>query len=94
MSDIELAGIVAEDDAVAQEAMRLDAAPQRTLGGDARRIGRDGELGDAKLVEVGRPCGVVAREGDQFFHGDVHEGVVHYQVLCRTHYRRGQLRAQ
>ncbi|MFI5036564.1 MAG: thymidine kinase [Acidimicrobiales bacterium] len=37
--------------------------------------------------------GVVAREGDQFFHGDVHEGVVHYQVLCRTHYRRGQLRA-
>ena len=35
--------------------------------------------------------GVVAREGDQFFHGDVREGVVHYQVLCRTHYRLGQL---
>jgi len=35
--------------------------------------------------------GVVAREGDQFFTGDVHEGVVHYQVLCRTHYRLGQL---
>ncbi len=37
--------------------------------------------------------GVVARQGDQFFHGDVNEGVVHYQVLCRTHYRSGQLRA-
>jgi thymidine kinase len=35
--------------------------------------------------------GVVAREGDQFFTGDVREGVVHYQVLCRTHYRLGQL---
>ena len=35
--------------------------------------------------------GVVAREGTQFFTGDVSEGVVHYQVLCRTHYRLGQL---
>lgn len=35
--------------------------------------------------------GVVAREGDQFFTGDVNEGIVHYQVLCRTHYRLGQL---
>ena len=37
--------------------------------------------------------GVVAREGSQFFTGDVSEGVVHYQVLCRRHYRLGQLRA-
>jgi thymidine kinase len=36
--------------------------------------------------------GVIAREGSQFFTGDVSEGVVHYQVLCRTHYRTGQLR--
>ena len=35
--------------------------------------------------------GVVAREGDQFFFGDVSDGAVHYQVLCRTHYRAGQL---
>ncbi len=35
--------------------------------------------------------GVVAREGDQFFYGDVSDGVVHYQVLCRTHYGIGQL---
>ncbi len=38
--------------------------------------------------------GVVAREGNQLFTGDVNEGVVHYQVLCRTHYRSGQLRAE
>jgi thymidine kinase len=37
--------------------------------------------------------GVVAREGDQFFFGNVHEGAVYYQVLCRTHYRLGQLGA-
>ncbi len=35
--------------------------------------------------------GVVARAGDQFVYGDVQTGVVHYQVLCRTHYRLGQL---
>lgn len=35
--------------------------------------------------------GVVAREGTQFVTGDVREGAVHYQVLCRTHYRLGQL---
>ncbi len=35
--------------------------------------------------------GVVAREGNQFFTGDVIHGNVHYQVLCRRHYRAGQL---
>jgi thymidine kinase len=35
--------------------------------------------------------GIVAREGDQFFTGDVVQGVTHYQVLCRKHYRLGQL---
>jgi thymidine kinase len=43
---------------------------------------------NARIVD-----GVVARQGTQFFTGDVSEGVVHYQVLCRTHYRSGQLRA-
>lgn len=37
--------------------------------------------------------GVVAREGSQFVTGDVSEGAVHYQVLCRAHYRLGQLSA-
>ncbi|MFY9783116.1 MAG: thymidine kinase [Acidimicrobiales bacterium] len=37
--------------------------------------------------------GVVARQGSQFVTGDVSEGAVYYQVLCRTHYRLGQLSA-
>jgi thymidine kinase len=44
---------------------------------------------NARVVE-----GVVAREGTLFVTGDVNEGVVHYQVLCRTHYRSGQLSAE
>lgn len=47
--------------------------------------GRKGRC-NARVVD-----GVVAREGSQVFFGDVAEGVVHYQVLCRTHYRLGQL---
>jgi len=43
---------------------------------------------NARIVD-----GIVARQGDQFFTGDVAEGVVHYQVLCRAHYRSGQLHA-
>ncbi|NNN03262.1 MAG: thymidine kinase [Acidimicrobiaceae bacterium] len=35
--------------------------------------------------------GQVARSGDQFLTGDVVPGAVHYQVLCRKHYRTGQL---
>jgi thymidine kinase len=35
--------------------------------------------------------GVVAREGSQFLTGDVAQGTIHYQVLCRAHYRSGQL---
>ncbi len=47
-----------------------------------------GEKGrcNARVVD-----GVVAREGSQFLTGDVARGRVHYQVLCRSHYRSGQL---
>jgi len=41
---------------------------------------------NARIVD-----GVVAREGDQFFTGDVVHGTIHYQVLCRKHYRSGRL---
>lgn len=47
--------------------------------------GRKGRC-NARVVD-----GVVAREGTQFVTGDVTEGAVHYQVLCRRHYRLGQL---
>jgi thymidine kinase len=35
--------------------------------------------------------GVITRQGSQIVTGDVFHGVVHYQVLCRKHYRTGQL---
>jgi thymidine kinase len=50
--------------------------------------GRKGRC-NARVVD-----GVVAREGTQIVTGDVHQGAVHYQVLCRTHYRLGQLSAE
>ena len=50
--------------------------------------GRKGRC-NARVVD-----GVVAREGSQFYFGDVAQGVVHYQVLCRTHYRLGELRRE
>ena len=39
LADIELTGLVADDDGVGQEAMRLDAAPQGALGRDQNRVG-------------------------------------------------------
>jgi hypothetical protein len=57
-ADIELASIVAEDDGVGEEAMRLDAAPQRALGRKPHRIlhrlqirldaGRDAQTGQMR----------------------------------------------
>jgi thymidine kinase len=44
---------------------------------------------NARIVE-----GRVAREGTLFVTGDVSQGSVHYQVLCRRHYRLGQLSEQ
>src|SRR3979409_1923840 len=60
LADIELTGVVADNDGVGQEAMRLDAAPQGALGGDYDRIGSDAERRDAETVEIcgkGRPIG-------------------------------------
>jgi hypothetical protein len=37
-TDIELTGIVADDDGVLEQPMRLDAAPERPLGRDQHRI--------------------------------------------------------
>ena len=40
-ADVELPGIVTQHDGIAQEFVRLNAAPQRALGGDPDRLGRD-----------------------------------------------------
>jgi len=60
LADIELPGIVAGprkggDDAVAQEAMGLNAAPRRTFGGDQHGIRIDLEGRNAELFKVRVP---------------------------------------
>ena len=54
-ADVELAGVVADNDHVAQEAVGLDAAPQRALRGDQQGVGLDGERGYAQPFEMGCP---------------------------------------
>ena len=61
MSDIELVGIVAGDDSVAQEAMRLDRTSQGSFSGNFYRIGRDSEPRDAKALQMRRPCGCIGK---------------------------------
>jgi len=52
LTDVELPGIIADNHGVGQEAVRLDAAPQRSLGGDQHRIGVDLQSRDAELFKV------------------------------------------
>ena len=59
-TDVELAGIVADDHGILEEAMGFDAAPQRALGGDLDRIGRH-EGGDAEPVEMRLPGGRIGK---------------------------------
>src|SRR5215470_18559185 len=54
-ADFELTGIIADDHRLGQQAVGLDAAPQRRLGGDQHWIGADLEFGNAKLIEMGVP---------------------------------------
>src|ERR1700692_2310723 len=58
LADIELTGVVADDHGVGEEAVRLDAAPQRRLGGDHHGVWIDLEGRDTERFEVGVP-GVV-----------------------------------
>src|ERR1019366_4376607 len=39
-ADVELPGIITQNHGIAQEFVRLNAAPQRTLGGDPDRLAR------------------------------------------------------
>ena len=61
VADIELAGVVADDDGVGQKAVGLDAAPQGALGGDRDRIGLDRERGDAERFQVGGPSRLIRK---------------------------------
>jgi hypothetical protein len=63
LPDIELPGVVADDHALAQEAVGLDAAPQGAFGGDQQWIGTAFEGRDAELFKMrvkGLPVGEAA----------------------------------
>jgi len=59
-ADVELPRIIAQDYGIAQEFVRLNAAPQRALGGDPDWIGRDFQRGEAEPVEMRQPCGLIS----------------------------------
>ena len=54
-ADVELSGIIAQHHAVAEEFVRLNAAPHGALGGDPHRVGRDVQPGEAEPVEMRQP---------------------------------------
>jgi hypothetical protein len=58
-ADGKLASVVTDDHHIAQQSVRLDAAPQRAFGGDAGRVGRDLQGADAKAVEMHPPGSLI-----------------------------------
>jgi hypothetical protein len=70
--DRELPGVVGQHHGVGQQPMSLDRAPWCAFGGDADRVGRDLQVGDAEPPEVIQPrrligevpVGMVGQGGD------------------------------
>src|SRR5208337_4679513 len=61
LADIELPGVVADDDRLVQEPVVGHGTPQRALGGDAHRVGGHLQSGHAELLKVALPGGVVGK---------------------------------
>ena len=57
----ELPGIVAQHHGITQEVVRVDAAPDGAFGGDLHRVWRRAQNGEAKPVEMRRPCGLIGK---------------------------------
>lgn len=55
LTDVELPGVVADHDRLAQEPVCAHRAPQRALGGDAHRVGRHLQTGQAELLKMAQP---------------------------------------
>ena len=60
LTNRELPGIVTQHDGIAEEFVRLNAAPQRALGGDPDRLGRDLQRVEAQPVEMRQPRGLIS----------------------------------
>ena len=61
LADLELSGIVADDDGVRDVTMGFEAAPQGAFGSDHHRIGGDRESADAEPIEMGLPRRLVGK---------------------------------
>jgi hypothetical protein len=55
LADVELTGVIADDHGVGKEAVRLEASPQRALGGNHHGVRIDLERRDTERFEVGVP---------------------------------------
>jgi hypothetical protein len=55
LTDGKLSGVVTDNHPLTQKVMRLDAAPQRPLGGDLHRVGCYRQRGDPKLLQMRLP---------------------------------------
>src|SRR5262249_11914446 len=62
LADVKLTGVVADNHGVGQEAMRLDAAPQRSLGGHHKGIGMALESRNAKPIEMRGPGSLIGED--------------------------------
>ena len=66
LTDVELSGIIAQHHALAEEFVRLNAAPHGALGGNPHRIRRDVQAGEAQPAEVRQPGGLIGEAGLRF----------------------------
>ena len=76
LTNRELPGIIAQHHGTAQELVRVDAAPDRALGGDLDRIGCRGQSGEAEPVKLCRPAGLIGEDPFRLCRqpGDEHAG--------------------
>ena len=55
LADVELPGVVADDDGLVQEAVLGHGTPQRAFCGDADRVWGYRQPGEAELLEMAQP---------------------------------------
>jgi hypothetical protein len=58
-TDVELSSVIAQHHRLAEEFVRLNAAPDGALGGNPHRVGRDLQPSEAKPIEMRQPGGLI-----------------------------------
>ena len=61
LTDVELPGVVTDHHRVAQEPVCAHRTPQRSLGGDAHRVGRHLQTGQTELFKMIQPGSVIGK---------------------------------